>query len=283
MKPVRLVIFSIAIVAALLAGFLAVQLSTPQVVTTAPVVQQKPVVNILAASEDLAIGSKLTQRSFQWVKWPRDSVLTGFILQQDRPAASEELAGSIVRLPMFAGEAVRPEKIVDKNSGVVSALLPAGKRALSIDITASNSAGGLILPNDRVDVIAVRDAGGTQASEVVLSNIRVLAVDQATASAKNDEKSILGSTATLELTQDQARILATAKATSQQLTLGLRSVADAGEPDTLAPAHLLGTKTNPSFVQVIKSGSIQSHNAQGPAADLKSAVSNLTSLIPQAR
>nr|WP_197975559.1 Flp pilus assembly protein CpaB [Rhizobium sp. CFBP 8762] len=273
----------VAVIAALIAGFLAVQLSQPAVVTTAPVIEREPVVDILAAASDLAVGDRLIERSFQWVKWPKANVPDGFIRKEDRPNATQELAGSIARLPIFAGEAIRQEKIADPSSGVLSALLPAGKRALSVDISASSGAGGLILPNDRVDVITVRDTNGAQLSEVVLSNIRVLAVDQATATGKKDEKPTMGTTATLELTEDQARILTTAKASSQQLTLGLRSIADAGESDTTAPAHLLGTKANASLVQVIKSGAIQSDDGQSPAADLGSAVANLAATLPRVR
>lgn len=282
MKTTRLIILTVAIIAALLAAFIAIQLSKPPAVSTAPVIQREPVVNILAAAGNLAVGDKLDTRSFQWVKWPKETVPAGFILQQDRPEAPTELTGSVVRLPMFAGEAIRPEKLADARSGVLSAILPAGKRALSIDITVSNSAGGLILPNDRVDVIAVRDIGGTQVSDVILSNIRVLAVDQATAAASIGEKFALGNTATLELTGDQAQALTTAKAASQQLSLGLRSMADAGEPDNVAPAHLLGTKTSARFVQVIKSGSIQP-GGQLLQADTNSSSSELASPISQSR
>ena len=67
-------------------------------------------------------------------------------------------------------------------------------------------AGGFILPNDRVDVILTRRDGEaekrrlkSQTSETILTNVRVLAIDQ-TVEEKNGQKVVIGKTATLELT-----------------------------------------------------------------------------------
>ena len=62
----------------------------------------------------------------------------------------------------------------------MAAILPPGKRAIATGISVVTSAGGFILPNDRVDVIMVRPnpSGGEFLTEVILSNIRVLAIDQ---------------------------------------------------------------------------------------------------------
>ena len=115
----------------------------------------------------------------------------------------------------------------------MSAILPEGKRAVATRIAADTSAGGFILPNDRVDVIMTRQApnangeSGTQyITETILNNVRVLAIDQ-TIEEKNGEKVVVGQTATLELTPQQAQILTVAQQMSDRLTLALRSIADA--------------------------------------------------------
>jgi pilus assembly protein CpaB len=145
----------------------------------------------------------------------------------------------------------------------MSAILPEGKRAVATRIAADTSAGGFILPNDRVDVIMTRqDAAAAEGTpggyitETILNNVRVLAIDQ-TIEEKDGEKVVVGQTATLELTLDQAEILTVAQQMSDRLTLALRSLADAerksgdDNPDAL---HLISGTKRQGAVTVVKGG-----------------------------
>ena len=97
----------------------------------------------------------------------------------------------------------------------MSALLPSGSRAIAITIDnrGANTAGGFILPNDRVDVIrtfrdeAASKVQGTDVivSETLLRNVRVLAIGQ-NIQERNGEKVVVGETATLELDPRQVEI-----------------------------------------------------------------------------
>jgi pilus assembly protein CpaB len=106
-------------------------------------------------------------------------------------------------------------------------------RAISTEISPETGAGGFILPNDHVDVIlsrrdkdAEKQAGvDVHTSETILSNIRVLAIDQMV-EEKNGQRVVVGKTATLELSQRQAEMLAAARQ-SGSLSLALRSIVDA--------------------------------------------------------
>jgi pilus assembly protein CpaB len=116
-------------------------------------------------------------------------------------------------------------------SGFMAAILPAGFRAISTEISPETGAGGFILPNDRVDVILSKrernpDAKGPDltTSEIILTNVRVLAIDQAP-KEKEGTSSMVGKTATLELKPEQAETLARARQ-SGTLTLALRSIVD---------------------------------------------------------
>ena len=66
----------------------------------------------------------------------------------------------------------------------------------------------------------------------------------------------VGTTATLELTPDQTKVLAVAQQMADRLSLALRSVADAQEQDTSAADYLLSGDNGSAIIQVIKSGSI---------------------------
>ena len=264
MRPARLIILLVAVVAAGAAGFLAMNLTGKETVVQTQqetVVQKEPVINVLVASASLPIGSRLTEESMRWVGWPEGSLAEGIITEQSRPEALKELKDAIVRMPIFEGEPIRPEKIADANSAVMSSLLPSGKRAVGTEITVSTSAGGFILPNDRVDVIMVRkEEDGTFYTETILTNVRVLAIDQDIQEKEDGAKSVVGTTATLELNPDQVKVLAVAQQLADRLTLALRSVADAQEPDSQLAKHLLSGNSGTPSIQVIKSGVIQKLN-----------------------
>ena len=113
----------------------------------------------------------------------------------------------------------------------MAAILPTGMRAISTEISPENGAGGFILPNDRVDVILSkrdknpeRNGGDAIQTEVILSNVRVLAIDQAP-KEKEGSNTLVGRTATLELKPEQAETLVRARQ-SGTLALALRSIAD---------------------------------------------------------
>src|SRR5207248_4195341 len=156
-----------------------------------------------------------------------------FIRRTQRPEATTQIAGSIARAPFIAGELIREPKLVKANgSGFMAAILPAGMRAISTEISPETGAGGFILPNDRVDVIlskrekntAVPGAPDMVNSEVILPNVRVLSIDQAP-KEKDGQNTVVEKTVTLELRPEQAETLARARQTGT-LALALRSIGD---------------------------------------------------------
>ncbi len=259
MKPSRIVILSVALIAAGLAGLVAMKISgTKQVIEKAEtIIQKEPTVNVLVSSVNLPVGSRLNDSSVRWTPWPQGNVVDSFITETKSPNAIIELSGAVVRLPLFEGEPIRPEKVVDSSTRIMSSLLPAGKRAVSTEISVSTGAGGFVLPNDRVDVIMVRKGdNGNFLTENVLNNVRVLAIDQQIKEGEDGTSAVVGATATLELTPEQAKIITVAQQMADRLTLALRSVADAQENDTLSADYLLNGGAGQPEIQVIKSGSI---------------------------
>ncbi|WP_284760227.1 Flp pilus assembly protein CpaB [Agrobacterium sp. fls2-241-TYG-188a] len=259
MKPSRVIILSVAVVAAALAGLLAMQLASPQQVVekAEAIIQKEPTVNVLVSSANLPVGSRLAADSMRWAPWPQGAINDSFVTENKRPDAIIELTGSIVRLPLFEGEPLRAEKVVDSSTRIMSSLLPAGKRAVATEISVATGAGGFVLPNDRVDVIMVRKGeGGSFLTENVLNNVRVLAIDQQIKEGEDGTSAVVGATATLELTPEQAKIMTVAQQMADRLTLALRSVADAQDNDTTAADYLLSGSSGQPAIQVIKSGSI---------------------------
>jgi len=239
MNTARIVVLGIAICAGGVAAYLAS--GSDKVAPPAPVaVQQLPTVDVLVAKDDIGLGQTVAAESLQWQTWTESSSSGSFIRKKDRPEAVTELAGSIARGPFIAGEPIREQKLVKANgSGFMAAILPSGMRAVSTEISAETGAGGFILPNDRVDVILTRrDPETTKqtgvdawTSEIILRNVRVLAIDQSF-EEQDGQKVIAGSTATLELTAPQTEVLALGKEMGS-ISLTLRPLADAN-PNGLA-------------------------------------------------
>ena len=259
MKPARIIILAVAVVSAGLAGVLALQLARGNKVPviSETVVEREPTTNVLVAKESLPVGARLNAERLQWAPWPEGSIVEGFITDKARPDAMEKLAGSVVRMPIFNGEPIRPEKIADSSGRIMSSLLPAGKRAVATEISVATGAGGFILPNDRVDVIMVRRGGeGVLLTETILQNVRVLAIDQQITEKAEGGKTVVGTTATLELTPDQTKVIVVAQQMAERISLALRSVADAQEPDTDSADYLLSGGSGQPVIQVIKTGEI---------------------------
>src|SRR3979411_3187284 len=231
MNTARIVVLMIA----LSAGGVAVYLASGLDNKPAPrePVAQLQTVDVLVAKSDISLGQTVTPEDMQWQTWPAPSASNPFIRRNDRPEATTQSAGSIARSPFIAGEPIREPKLVKGNgSGFMAAILPTGLRAIAPEIAPETGAGGFILPNDRVDVILSKreknpDRNGSADivnSEIILSNVRVLAIDQAP-KEKEGQNAVVGKTVTLELKPEQAETLARARQ-SGTMSLALRSIAD---------------------------------------------------------
>jgi pilus assembly protein CpaB len=231
MNTARIVVLTIAVGAGGVAAYLASG-SDPKQSPTEPVVRLQTV-DVLVAKNDIGLGKSVTAEDLQWQTWPAATASNSFIRRNERPEATREVLGSIARAPIIAGEPIREPKLVKADgSGFMAAILPTGMRAISTEISPETGAGGFILPNDRVDVILSkreknpdqRGAPDIVNSEVILSNIRVLAIDQAP-KEKDGQTAVVGKTVTLELKPEQTETLARARQ-SGTLSLALRSIAD---------------------------------------------------------
>jgi len=267
MKPIQLILIAVALVAALGAGLLMMNLSSPPPQVVQAAAPTTPTVQVLVASEDIQMGNALKAERLSWQEWPESGVRESFITQATAPEAIQEYAPTIARASFFAGEPIREEKIVRSDSGYLSAILPAGKRAVAIRVTADSSAGGFILPNDHVDVVmAYKKEGGSSSggqeewiTETILQNVRVLAIDQVIAD-QDGEKSKVGDTATLELTPEQVEILAVSNGiANNRLTLALRSVEDSASDESAGAVHLLSSadRRRSGSIRLIRFGKTQ--------------------------
>jgi pilus assembly protein CpaB len=230
MNNARIAVLAIALGAGGIAAYLASG-SSEAPAPAQPVVQMQTV-DILVAKVDIGLGHSVKPDDLQWQAWPAATAGGSFISRASKADAIREITGSIARSPFVAGEPIRDQKLVRADgSGFMAAILPQGFRAVSTEISPETGAGGFILPNDRVDVLLTKrdknpDGKGADVAvaEVILSNIRVLAIDQAP-KEKEGSSALVGRTVTLELKPEQTETLARSRQ-SGTLSLALRSIAD---------------------------------------------------------
>ena len=243
MNIARVVVLIIALSAGGVAAYLA--RGTDEKSHPAEPVAQLPTVEILVAKSDIGLGQVVKPEDLQWQIWPAATASGSLINRAGKADAITEIAGSIARAPFIAGEPIREQKLVKANgSGFMAAILPSGMRAISTEISPETGAGGFILPNDRVDVILSKreknpDSKGPDLviAEIVLTNVRVLAIDQAP-KEKEGINTLVGKTATLELKPEQAETLARARQ-GGTLSLVLRSITDVNVAERHSDEQLL--------------------------------------------
>jgi pilus assembly protein CpaB len=229
MNTARIAVLAIALGAGGIAAYLASG-SSDKPAPAQPVAQIQTA-DILVAKVDIGLGQSVKADDLQWQAWPA-TTSSSFISRASKADAIKEITGSIARSPFIAGEPIREQKLVKADgSGFMAAILPQGYRAVSTEISPETGAGGFILPNDRVDVLLTKrdknpDGKGADVavSEVILTNIRVLAIDQAP-KEKEGSSALVGRTVTLELKPEQTETLARSRQ-SGALSLALRSIAD---------------------------------------------------------
>ena len=229
MNTNRLIVLGIALVAASAAALMVrgmVGGGTPKVEAKLP--QPIAMSEVLVANANLQPGQPLTPELVHWQKWPANSVDASFITHTEVPTVDQAVKGAVVRMPLIAGQPITNTEIVHADTaGMMAAMLNPGMRAVSISISTDSGAGGFIMPNDRIDLILSRKTNSNPPqvhAHTILSNVRVLAVDQIYKQDK-DTKTVIAKSATLELTPAQAELVE--KAQNQgQLSLSLRPLND---------------------------------------------------------
>lgn len=224
MSPMRIIILLLALASAGGAAFLVLQLSKPQIVTET-VMQEKlriqemevSEVDVLTVVRDFAIGETIKAEDLQWSPWPKANVGEGYYVQTTVPASIETLTGAVVKAALYKGEPLLPQKVAIKGEqGLLAAMMDPEMRAVSVEISAESASGGFILPNDRVDLILTYDQKADEdrgipertVATTIVKNVRVLAIDQNFATNAEGETARLGSTATLEVSPQEAELLA---------------------------------------------------------------------------
>ncbi|MBI3440690.1 MAG: Flp pilus assembly protein CpaB [Proteobacteria bacterium] len=225
---------------------------------------QKASTAILVANKLLFIGQKLKAEDVRWQDWPDDAVFKGIVKKADQPDLTKlSVYNAPLRRNIESGEPVTTQALVpDAKGAFLSALISPGMRAVSIGVGTNSGAGGFVSPGDHVDVILSYTAklvGPAQdyapqivqkyASQLLLSNVKVLAVDQ---DAKDDaHEAKVAKTVTLEVSAEDSEKLAMAEQMGS-LSLTLRRLGEKDDPNAPVPPLVTDVNTSDVIKQVNK-------------------------------
>ncbi|MCF8495110.1 MAG: Flp pilus assembly protein CpaB [Alphaproteobacteria bacterium] len=238
-KNVLIVLGGAVLVAILVAVLVQVTLGGKQKKQVA----QEARVEILVAAQDLGIGRELQPGDLRWQEWPKSSVFPGALTRKDKTELAEKALEGRLSRNIAQGEPVMKNALLGQSKGnFVAASLEPGMRAMAIEVSASSMVAGFLGPGDHVDIILTyKETINTEdsdprvhamieknldklATETILQNVKVLAVDQI-AERKDDDKIKVGKTVTVSVSAEDAEKLSLA-AEIGELMLSLRGVGD---------------------------------------------------------
>ena len=186
-----------------------------------------PARSIVVAGKPLRFGDELNSAALREMPWPDNALPVGAFGKIADLTSSKR----VVLMPIDTNEAVLAAKITGPGQrATLSAMLSDGMKAVTIRVNDVEGVAGFVLPGDRVDVVLTRQQDkNLAAADVVLQNVRVLAVDQI--ADERTEKPSIAKAVTLEVEVMAAQKLALA-ATVGTLSLALRKAGESTPSNT---------------------------------------------------
>jgi pilus assembly protein CpaB len=250
-------------------------------------------VEVVVAKAPIGPGTELTPELLDVTRIPGETMPAGAV------ASSESVLGRVTLAPLFAGQPVRGDYLAAKGTpaGLVS-LVPAGMRAIAVDVNETSSVAGLIVPGCRVDIVSTLGQDNDHMyARTVAQDVQVVAVGQRLSAQRAEgEKDTGYHTVTLLATPHNAELIELAANTSRT-RLVLRGVGDKGRTDSegvsfaelrghaqtedspapVLSASLTGPTTRPSAAAEFPSSSRMHHSTEVIRAG---AVSNVDFQFP---
>jgi pilus assembly protein CpaB len=226
---------------------------------------------IVVAARPLLAGSLLKDEDFAIRQVAPDSAPEGFVAPGEESRL--ELRGALLRRYLDADAVVRSTDVLrPRDRGFLAAVLRPGARAISVGVDVVTGTAGLIWPGDQVDLILTQELAAADAplarrviGETVLTDVRVIAVDQQFTQGANPAEATVGRiarTVTLEVTAEQAERVAVASRLGR-IALTVRAI-DKLEMELLSDgASVFGADVSPALARSAISQGVRMRVIQG--------------------
>jgi pilus assembly protein CpaB len=188
--------------------------------------------NVIVAKVEIPVGTKIIAEQLTTIQFPKNATPDGVF------TSAEKVVGRVAVTRIAAREPLTEFKLTpDKDSGGLSPLIPEGYRAMTVKVDDVMGISGFIMPGTLVDVVVVIEPpqqggmGANPISKIVLQNIKVLANGQNIDKPEDERKVEEVRAVTLQVTPEQAEILALAS-TEGKLRLVMRNSTDQADEVT---------------------------------------------------
>jgi pilus assembly protein CpaB len=187
-----------------------------------------PMQSVLIATEDIEIGSLLTEQNCKIEQWPRNIVPEGIVV------SAEETKEKRINIRLTKGAPIFRRDLADR-FGSTMVPIPKNKKVVGLKVPAEDHIAGLLQPGHTVDVIGVFPHENRSYSNTFLRGIRVFAVGNRTsleteAATKSNESDI---TVGLIVSERQSEMLTLVKRVAS-VRLAIRGVDDVEAESTAA-------------------------------------------------
>lgn len=213
---------------------------------------------VIVATRALKTGDTLGETNMKWMDLPQSAVFPGMVVRSGRDQTVQAaLSGRLLR-DVGEGEPILSSAVVKDKGNFLAATLREGMRAVSLDLRPAGMVAGFATPGDYVDVLLtyrgrMRYTGDNPnihhmfesnfdrlATETIMENVRVLAVDQRMRSEEpssggKNAANRVGKTVTLEVSPEGAEVLWLARKMGD-VSLSLRRLGDDDVREGHSPA-----------------------------------------------
>lgn len=248
----RLIILLLVIAMSAGAGLLVLNFSKPKepekIIVEVPKIQveEVPKVDVLVARDRIPIGTKVAPDFIDRQPWPTHLKLDDFIVTDGK--GDSDIMGLVTRGEFQKGEPIIRSKLANPSDpSFLAAALDKGMRAVTVAVDTVSSVAGFIYPGDRVDVLITHEVSmgpidpndpeskdmTDQITEVLVADLKVIAVDQKAASYDGAEPAVPGSVTLAASREDAQRILLAQD--RGKLSMSLRSLYSEEKEAVAAP------------------------------------------------
>lgn len=167
----------------------------------------------------------------------------------------KEVVGRTVITSVTTGQPMFDGLLAPPGSGAgFQAMIPAGMRAVTVDVSESSAVAGMLMPGCKVDVISTMRRGDQTIAKAIVENVKVSYVQRARSGYSSKSGPVENGpvkTVTLLVTPKQANTIELANASGSKPRLVLRSNADTGSGNSeMSSNELMGIKDEPEVVVV---------------------------------
>jgi pilus assembly protein CpaB len=186
-----------------------------------------PARTIVVAAKPLRFGDELNSSALREVPWPEGATPAGAF---NKITDITTTGKRVVLMPIDVNEAVLAAKITGPGQrATLSGTLQEGMKAVTIRVNDVEGVAGFVLPGDRVDVVLTRQGDKSPSNDVVIQNVRVMAIDQL--ADERTEKPSVVKAVTLEVSVTDGQKIALASSVGT-LSLLLRKAGEIAEDTT---------------------------------------------------